>query len=109
MRQRKVPLVSDIHYLLGSTLRDPENDRVGRVVGLNQHYERPIIDVLWEDAHRVERVEITFDQLESLMTLARSKNRAERDETRGQQTAAGSDATSSSSEAAQPTDVRRRA
>ncbi|WP_155834191.1 hypothetical protein [Halotalea alkalilenta] len=71
--RRRLPFVSDIHYLLGSTLRDSRQDRIGRVVGLDQHRERPIIDVLWSGERRVERVEISAEQLEALMRVARER------------------------------------
>ncbi|WP_025732298.1 hypothetical protein [Carnimonas nigrificans] len=76
MRYRKAPLVSDIHYLLGSTLRDAENDRIGRVIGLNQYHARPILEVLWEESGSIERVDISVEQLDSLMEMARARSQA---------------------------------
>ncbi|MGJ8516480.1 hypothetical protein [Carnimonas bestiolae] len=89
MRYRKAPLTSDIHYLLGSTLRDAENDRVGRVIGLNQYHAQPILEVLWAESGRVERVEISVEQLEGLMELARARGQATAQPRSGAKSSAG--------------------
>jgi|GEM_PF-6814550 len=73
MRTRKVPYISDIHCLLGSTLRDSTSQRTGTVVGINQHSERAFIEVRWTDEHRIERVDVTLEQLNQLIQHCRAR------------------------------------
>ncbi|MGJ8526345.1 hypothetical protein LMG33818_002094 [Halomonadaceae bacterium LMG 33818] len=73
MRTRKVPYISDIHCLLGSTLRDSTSQRTGTVVGINQHSERAFIEVRWDDEQRIERVDVTLEQLNQLIQHCRAR------------------------------------
>lgn len=59
--------MDDIHHLLGVTLRDSQQDRYGRIVGLDYNHEQPIIDILWEGQKKVDRVEVSLDMLAGLM------------------------------------------
>ncbi|WP_299256613.1 hypothetical protein [uncultured Kushneria sp.] len=66
--------VSGVHQLLGSTLRDARRERQGRIVGIDQTREHPVIDVIWQGQPRAERIIITCDQLRDLVkaSLARA-------------------------------------
>lgn len=59
--------MDDVHHLLGVTLRDSQQNRCGRIVGLDYTHEQPIIDLLWEGQKKVDRIEVTQDMLASLM------------------------------------------
>lgn len=59
--------VSGVHQLLGSTLRDARRERQGRIVGIDQTREHPVIDVIWQGQPRAERIIITCDQLRDLV------------------------------------------
>ncbi len=59
--------VSGVHQLLGSTLKDARRERQGRVVGIDQTREPPVIDVIWQGQPRAERIIITCDQLRDLV------------------------------------------
>ncbi|MFC0266669.1 hypothetical protein [Kushneria aurantia] len=59
--------VSGVHQLLGSTLRDSRRERQGRIVGIDQTREHPVIDIVWQGQAKAERTIITFDQLDDLV------------------------------------------
>ncbi|WP_115854792.1 hypothetical protein [Kushneria indalinina] len=63
-----------MHQLLGSTLKDARRERQGRIVGIDQTREHPVIDVIWQGQPRAERIIITCDQLRDLVraSLARA-------------------------------------
>ncbi|GHC29442.1 hypothetical protein GCM10010082_23970 [Kushneria pakistanensis] len=56
-----------MHQLLGSTLKDARRERQGRIVGIDQTREHPVIDVIWQGQPRAERIIITCDQLRDLV------------------------------------------
>ncbi|WP_158701062.1 hypothetical protein [Phytohalomonas tamaricis] len=68
------PCVHNVHQLLGSTIRDARRDRSGRVVGIDQTREHPVIDVVWEGQARAERVTITRDQLQTLVEACHARS-----------------------------------
>ncbi|WP_438766342.1 hypothetical protein [Kushneria sp. TE3] len=70
--------VSGVHQLLGSTLKDARRERQGRIVGIDQTREHPVIDVIWQGQPRAERIIITCDQLRDLVraSLARAASQA---------------------------------
>lgn len=72
--------VSGVHQLLGSTLRDARRERQGRIVGIDQTREHPVIDVIWQGQPRAERIIITCDQLRDLVraSLARAEVQAQK-------------------------------
>lgn len=109
MRTRKVPYISDIHCLLGSTLRDSTSQRTGTVVGINQHSERAFIEVRWDDEQRIERVDVSLEQLNQLIQHCRA--RSDEQKASSGHTQADSLRTSGHEDADQPAveETRRRA
>lgn len=70
--------VSGVHQLLGSTLRDARRERQGRIVGIDQTREHPVIDVIWQGQPRAERIIITCDQLRDLVRASLARDAAAR-------------------------------
>lgn len=68
--------VSGVHQLLGSTLRDARRERQGRIVGIDQTREHPVIDVIWQGQPRAERIIITCDQLRDLVRASLAREAA---------------------------------
>lgn len=73
------PCVYNVHQLLGSTIRDARRDRNGRVVGIDQTRDHPVIDIVWEGQTRAERVTITRDQLQALVEACHARSRQARE------------------------------
>ncbi|MCM5704991.1 hypothetical protein [Larsenimonas salina] len=65
--------VCGVSQLLGATLKDSRCDRSGKVTGIDQCGDYPIIDVLWEDAERPEQVVMTHDHLAALVEASRRR------------------------------------
>ncbi|RKD85580.1 hypothetical protein C8D96_1471 [Kushneria marisflavi] len=72
----KKQCVSGVHQLLGSTLRDARRERQGRIVGIDQTREHPVIDVIWQGQPRAERIIITCDQLRDLVRASLAREAA---------------------------------
>ncbi|WP_456268037.1 hypothetical protein M1D97_12395 [Kushneria sp. AK178] len=62
-----------MHQLLGSTLKDARRERQGRIVGIDQTREHPVIDVIWQGQPRAERIIITCDQLRDLVRASHER------------------------------------
>ncbi|MBZ9540362.1 hypothetical protein KGQ90_15695 [Modicisalibacter tunisiensis] len=58
--------VAQAHLLIGATLRDPERQREGRVVGVDQTREAPALWILWVEGAGAERVVMSHRELAAL-------------------------------------------
>ncbi|QEL11859.1 hypothetical protein [Kushneria phosphatilytica] len=63
--------VQGVHLLIGSTLRDGRRDRTGRIVGIDQTRDHPVVDIVWQGQRRAERIIVTCDQLRDLVEACR--------------------------------------
>ena len=95
--------IINAHRLIGETIRDPEEKRLGKIVGVDQSRSVPVIFVIWQEQAGMHRFELTRDELRQLTHAccrAQSKGRDHRasghDEAR-----TSSDETSSSPAVAQ--------
>ncbi|MBZ9566204.1 hypothetical protein [Modicisalibacter tunisiensis] len=52
--------------MIGATLRDPERQREGRVVGVDQTREAPALWILWVEGAGAERVVMSHRELAAL-------------------------------------------
>ncbi|WP_108843105.1 hypothetical protein ACUN8C_03850 [Kushneria sp. Sum13] len=75
-----------MHQLLGSTLRDARRERQGRIVGIDQTREHPVIDVIWQGQPRAERIIITCDQLRDLVRASLARDAAQTQKTSSTET-----------------------
>ncbi|MFC0336417.1 hypothetical protein SAMN05421848_1001 [Kushneria avicenniae] len=83
--------VSGVHQLLGSTLKDARRERQGRIVGIDQTREHPVIDVIWQGQPRAERIIITCDQLRDLVRASISRAAAQTQKAAPKEVQTGSD------------------
>ncbi|RKR04320.1 hypothetical protein C7446_1525 [Kushneria sinocarnis] len=63
--------VQGVHHLIGSTLRDGRRDRTGRIVGIDQTRDHPVVDIVWAGQRRADRIIVTCDQLRELVAACR--------------------------------------
>lgn len=59
--------VAQAHLLIGATLRDPQRQREGRVVGVDQTRDVPALWMVWSDQARAERVTLSRPELSRLV------------------------------------------
>lgn len=83
--------VSGVHQLLGSTLKDARRERQGRIVGIDQTREHPVIDVIWQGQPRAERIIITCDQLRDLVRASIARAAAQTQKAVSKEVQTGSD------------------
>lgn len=68
--------VCGVHQLLGSTLRDGRRERHGKIVGIDQTRDHPVIDIVWAGQAKAERIIITCDQLQELVEACLAREAA---------------------------------
>lgn len=81
--------VCGVHQLLGSTLRDGRRERQGRIVGIDQTRDHPVIDVVWAGQAKAERIIITCDQLHELVEACLAREAAGGRQASGERVAKG--------------------
>lgn len=70
--------IINAHRLIGETIRDPEEKRLGKIVGVDQSRSVPVIFVIWQEQAGMHRFELTRDELRQLADAcchARAKSR----------------------------------
>lgn len=73
--------IINAHRLIGETIRDPEEKRLGKIVGVDQSRSVPVIFVIWQERAGIQRFELTRDELRQLADAccrAQSKSREHR-------------------------------
>ncbi|MBZ9557714.1 MULTISPECIES: hypothetical protein [unclassified Modicisalibacter] len=68
--------VAQAHLLIGATLRDPQRQREGRVVGVDQTRDVPALWLVWSDQSRAERVTLSRPELSRLVEGCAPQQRA---------------------------------
>ncbi|WP_110649348.1 hypothetical protein [Salinicola peritrichatus] len=58
--------IINAHRLIGETVREPGEERRGRIVGVDQSRSVPVIFVIWQGQEGIHRVELTVDELRQL-------------------------------------------
>ncbi|WP_110685395.1 hypothetical protein [Salinicola aestuarinus] len=87
------------HRLIGESVREPGQERCGRIVGVDQSRATPVVFVIWQEQEGIHRVELTFDELRQLAGAC---------ERRDPMSPPADDAATDVSALAEPTDYRRR-
>lgn len=59
-------MVINAHRLIGETIREPGEERRGRIVGVDQSRAVPVIFVIWHGQEGIQRIELAFDELRQL-------------------------------------------
>lgn len=97
--------IINAHRLIGETIHEPETERRGRIVGVDQSRSVPVIFVIWQEQPGIQRFELTRDELRQLADAcgrSRSADRDKKAEHKGDDTRASlEDATFVSPEPAQ--------
>ncbi|MGM8932490.1 hypothetical protein [Salinicola halophyticus] len=58
--------IINAHRLIGETIHEPETERRGRIVGVDQSRSVPVIFVIWQEQSGIQRFELTRDELRQL-------------------------------------------
>ncbi|WP_139313657.1 hypothetical protein [Salinicola sp. MH3R3-1] len=58
--------IINAHRLIGETIHEPETERRGRIVGVDQSRAVPVIFVIWQEQSGIQRFELTRDELRQL-------------------------------------------
>jgi len=58
--------IINAHRLIGENIREPETERRGRIVGVDQSRSVPFIFVIWQQQSGIQRFELTRDELRQL-------------------------------------------
>lgn len=68
--------ITNAHRLIGETIREPGDERRGRIVGVDQSRPVPVIFVIWHEQAGIQRVELTREELCQLAEACGRENRA---------------------------------
>lgn len=58
--------ITNAHRLIGETIREPGDERRGRIVGVDQARVVPVIFVIWHEQPGIQRVELARGELRQL-------------------------------------------
>ncbi|WP_110668915.1 hypothetical protein [Salinicola halophilus] len=87
------------HRLIGESVREPGQERCGKIVGVDQSRATPVVFVIWQGQEGIHRVELTVDELRQLAHACEHREPASR---------TTDDSESDVSAVAEPADFRRR-
>lgn len=59
--------VAQAHHLIGARLRDPQRQRMGQVVGVDQTRDLPALLIIWEGQTTPARVPLSVRELHELV------------------------------------------